>query len=96
MVMLKHNDDCLRCLEPRRGGSRPGKRANIDRSHAEGHARLFADYFAYDAVYTTATFQRRFRMPRDVFVRIHDAVVACDGYFVQRPDATGGALICTR
>jgi hypothetical protein len=33
------------------GGSRPGKRANIDREHEVGHERIMKDYFGEDPVY---------------------------------------------
>lgn len=68
-----------------RGGSRPGKAANLKRDHAAGPERLWNDYFAPDPIYPPKLFKRRFRMSRQVFDRLHDAVVEHDGYFVQRP-----------
>ena len=35
--------------KPKRGGSKPGRRKSKKRQRLEGHATLFADYFADDA-----------------------------------------------
>jgi hypothetical protein len=50
-------------LATTRGGSKPGKRANIARGREEGHCRLWADYFAEEPTYDESHFRRRFRMP---------------------------------
>jgi hypothetical protein len=48
-----------------------------------------ADYFADPLVYNANFFRRRFRMPRDLFLRIVDGVEEHDDYFRQRPNAAG-------
>ena len=70
-------------------GSSPGKRGNIDRNVREGAERIYRDYFSAAATYDNAHFERRYRMPRSVFDRIHIAVVERDGFFRERADATG-------
>lgn len=70
------------------GGSRPGKRPNINRFAEEGARRLYEDYFAEEPVYTDKQFQRRFRMRRSLFLRIAKAMERNE-FFVQKPDATG-------
>ena len=75
--------------QARHGGSLPGRSPNINRSRIEGHNRLFADYFAMNPVFTAAQFRRRFRMGRNLFLRIHDSISDSDMYFQQRPDAAG-------
>ena len=72
-----------------RGGSVPGKHGNILRNREEAHDRLWRNYFAQRALYSDADFRRRFRMCKDLFIRIHDAVVLQSSYFVQKPDALG-------
>jgi hypothetical protein len=68
---------------------RAGRRPNIDRLAQEGAERLVADYFSDIPTYSDEQFRRRFRMNRDLFVRIARDVEAANIYFVQRPDATG-------
>ena len=46
----------------KRGGSLPGRRANLPRDRMLGHTRLMNDYFCDDAVYNERLFRRRFRM----------------------------------
>src|ERR1044072_8135517 len=67
----------------------PKRRTMVDRSHEEGHNRLFNDYFSENPVYTDVQFRRRFRMHRHVFFRIVDALGNHDEYFQMRVDATG-------
>jgi hypothetical protein len=46
----------------RRGGSRPGKRPNLNRDFAAGHAKIMSDYFVENPVYHEDLFRRRFQM----------------------------------
>ncbi|XP_042992160.1 uncharacterized protein LOC122318667 [Carya illinoinensis] len=55
----------------------------------EGYERLWNDYFAQPSIYPPNVFRRRFRMIRDIFLRIHFAVGTHDDYFVQKRDASG-------
>ena len=58
-------------------GSVPGRRANRARDFEGGMRRIMADYFGLDGdepVYDEATFERRFRVPRVVFLRIFDDI----------------------
>ncbi|KAJ9554748.1 hypothetical protein OSB04_009362 [Centaurea solstitialis] len=49
----------------------PRSRApNIDRGRVEANARLMADYFCDYPTYTDDMFKRRFRMRKDLFLRI--------------------------
>ena len=71
-----------------RGGSIHGHRViNRDRENADH--RLFYDYFAESPRYNDQMFRRRFRMSRNLFLRIVDKVEARDNYFVQRRDSVG-------
>lgn len=72
------------------GGSRPGKAPNLDRSHLQGHQGLLRDYFVDGPqCFPAEKFRRRYRMNRNLFLRIVDAVTLHDPYFVQKPDAVG-------
>ena len=72
-----------------KGDSTLGKRRNIDRRDQEGAAKIFRDYFADRPTYTEEMFERRYRLSRRVFRRVHEAVVEYDDYFKQKRDATG-------
>eukprot|EP00267_Zea_mays_P026722 XP_008655138.2 uncharacterized protein LOC103634585 [Zea mays] len=74
--------------ERRHGGSISG-RVRIHRDHMSGDARIRADYFGVQPVYTDAQFRRRFRMHRHVFERLVDVVQQVDPYFIQRPNCAG-------
>ncbi|KAE8996242.1 hypothetical protein PR003_g18914 [Phytophthora rubi] len=65
-------------LKRKRGGSKPGKAANLDRDFEAAHARLWKDYFSENPTYPAGLFRRRNRMSRDLFVRLMDAVVEHD------------------
>lgn len=54
-----------------------------------GHRRLVEDYFDDNPRFSPDVFRRRFRMGRDLFLRIANAVAEVDPYFQQRPDAAG-------
>ena len=71
------------------GGSLPGKAPNKNRNRFQGHIRLYNDYFSENPVYSDAQFRRRFRMGRNLFLKIHDKISAADDFFQQKPDAAG-------
>jgi hypothetical protein len=52
------------------GGSKKGKRANVQRDRVQYHELLMKDYFVENPVYDAKTFCRRFRMRRELFQRI--------------------------
>ncbi len=61
------DDDLWRILtapqKPRnRGGSRPGRRANLPRDRVAAHNRIMNDYFINKPLYDADLFRRRFRM----------------------------------
>ena len=73
-------------LGMKHGGSRKNRRPNIERGHVQGHARIWNDYIKEDATYAD-NFRRRFRMRKELFLRIHDKIVQHNPYFQQKPDA---------
>ncbi|XP_038707268.1 putative nuclease HARBI1 [Tripterygium wilfordii] len=76
-------------LEMSRGLTSRDRRLYINRGSIQGHNRLFNDYFAENPVYPHDRFRRRFRMSRDLFLRIQEAVEAHDPYFRQKRNAAG-------
>ena len=90
--ILQYGQHCLSGEKDpvkKHGGSLPGRRKNIDRNFAAGHDRIYQDYFSENPTYGNADFERRFRMPREMFYRVMDHVALYDDYFIQRPDCTG-------
>ncbi|XP_024013544.1 uncharacterized protein LOC112087788 [Eutrema salsugineum] len=65
------------------------KRAYIEREREQGHNRLWNDYFAEDATYPHHLFRRRFRMNKDLFLRIVHRLSTEVPYFQQRRNAAG-------
>lgn len=74
-------------------GSVKGRRANKQREFPVGVYNIRRDYFGINGrppVYDERDFERRFRVPRDVFLRVYDAVKEEPG-FKQSVNATGQA-----
>ncbi|XP_020272698.1 uncharacterized protein LOC109847874 [Asparagus officinalis] len=65
------------------------RRIVLHQYRLEGHNRLFQDYFADTPIYPLHYFRRIFKMSRLLFLRIHDAVVEHDKYFVQKRNGVG-------
>ena len=63
---------------------RPLARRHIPRPREQSHQRLWEDYFAPDCLFPDRTFRRRFRMRRELFLRIANALESCNEYFVQK------------
>ncbi|XP_071683215.1 uncharacterized protein [Lolium perenne] len=74
---------------PRRGGSKPGKRRNINRHREAGAMLVDADYFNDDATHSPKEFRRWFRMNKELFLKIVHGVREYDKYFMAKKDCTG-------
>ena len=74
-------------IQVRHGGSRPGRQPNINRERVLGAKRIYSDYFSQNPVYNDRLFRRRFRMRREVFLRVLNGIQKHDLYFTQRMDA---------
>lgn len=85
MLLTDVVDYVLEDDQPHRGSIK--RRKYINRHRQEGHDNLMRDYFCEDPVYSDKLFRRRFRMKRELFLRIVNAVEAHDMYFVQKVDA---------
>ena len=73
-------------VEPQPNNRR--RRAYVERYREGGHNRLWNDYFSVDATYS-AQFRRRFRMNKDLFMRIVYELSENIPFFQHRQDATG-------
>jgi hypothetical protein len=78
-----------RNLKPQCGGSTPGRRKAKARHRLDGHIMLYADYFVDEPLQPEVVFWRRFRVSRDLFLKIVYAVWDLDPYFRCKPDCTG-------
>ena len=78
-------------IEPRRRkGSRPGRLKQKIRRAEDADVRLYQDYFEpTGSVYSEHDFQWRFRMSKQLFLRLVDEISEYDSYFVQKKDAAG-------
>ena len=65
------------------------KRAYVERNREAGHNRLWNDYFNENPSFPENLFRRRFRMNKQVFMRIIDTLSANVPFFQQRRDAVG-------
>jgi len=76
---------------PRYVGFVTGRRPNKPRNFRSGSRAILRDYFGLNRdppVYNEGDFERRFRVPRSVFLRIYNAVKDRPS-FAQRINATG-------
>ncbi|XP_047951342.1 uncharacterized protein LOC125196764 [Salvia hispanica] len=65
------------------------RRTYVPREHDVAHERLFADYFSENPRWGPNVFHRRFRMSRDLFLRIVHTLEGHDEYFQYREDGIG-------
>lgn len=65
------------------------RRRHFERNREAGHCQLYNDYFSQNPTFPDYMFRRRFRMRRDLFLRLVHAAELHDPFFQQRPDATG-------
>jgi hypothetical protein len=75
-------------IVPCRGGSVPGKAPNKNRQRDAGALLLYSDYFADNAINTPKEFHRRFRMNKDLFMKIVQSVREYDDYFKYKKNCT--------
>ena len=65
------------------------RRMYVPREHDVAHERLFEDYFFEQPRWGPNVFHRRFRMSRDLFLRIVHTLERRDEYFQYREDGIG-------
>ncbi|XP_057789854.1 uncharacterized protein LOC131006742 [Salvia miltiorrhiza] len=61
----------------------------VYRDREAAHLRLMQDYFNDNPTYGPTFFRRRFRIHKELFLRIVDAVQGEDGYFRMSHDVVG-------
>lgn len=74
--------------QPRRSHKR---RHGVDRDRVAGLSLLMKDYFVDESqrTYSNEKFPRRFRMRRELFLKLVDSAVEFSPFFHQRKDAVG-------
>jgi hypothetical protein len=87
LSLIAHDEEEER-RKKRRRGSVLGREV-VYRDIQAGNLRIVVDYFADVPMYNEKFFRRRFRMSRNLFLRIVEGVKAHDDYFRQRPNAIG-------
>ncbi|XP_047942556.1 uncharacterized protein LOC125189310 [Salvia hispanica] len=65
------------------------RRTYVPREQDVAHERLFADYFSENSRWGPNVFRRRFRMSRNLFLRIVHTLEGRDEYFQYREDGIG-------
>jgi hypothetical protein len=76
---LRSNLTTTTLLTPTWGGSLPGKAANKKRDFVGAYETLKKQYFSGVAsVYNETDFERRFRVPRTVFMKLHDKLMGME------------------
>lgn len=68
-----------------------GRRPHQSRDFCAGYEAIIRDYFGHDGqdpVYSETTFERRFRVPREVFTEIYEGIKT-EPFWQQRVNATG-------
>ncbi|XP_076896854.1 uncharacterized protein LOC143549981 [Bidens hawaiensis] len=65
------------------------RRPHLQRDRVGAHDRLMKDYFSSDASFDSERFRRRFRMSRQLFLRILGDLESVYAFFQQRADARG-------
>ncbi|XP_019190152.1 PREDICTED: uncharacterized protein LOC109184590 [Ipomoea nil] len=83
--IMKHMLRLTKLVQQHQSSSNPrNKRRYYNRDHAAGHDRLAADNFSDDPVFPDDIFRRRFRIRKELFLRIVNALQSRYEYFQQR------------
>jgi hypothetical protein len=88
-VLLQLRQQEMENAVPRWGGSVRGKAPNKDQSRNAGALLLYSDYFADNAINALKEFRRRFRMKKDLFMKIVPGVREYGDYFKYKKDCIG-------
>ncbi|XP_076952516.1 uncharacterized protein LOC143626256 [Bidens hawaiensis] len=89
-VIFSANLDAARVLVEHCESSQPlTRRPHRQRDRVGAHERLMQDYFSSDATFDAEQFLRRFRLSRQLFLRIVGDLERDYDFFQQRDDARG-------
>ncbi|XP_010693562.2 uncharacterized protein LOC104906494 [Beta vulgaris subsp. vulgaris] len=69
--------------------SKKKRRKVVPRDREGANERLIRDYFCNQPLYDEGQFRQRFRMRKEVFLRITNALAASDSFFRPSEDSTG-------
>ena len=76
-------------LPKKRGGYVPGRLTYRKRGRLVHHEIIMRDHFCDNLMYNDVQFRTRFRMSKQLFLKVVEAICASDSYFVQKADTTG-------
>jgi len=65
-------------------GLYPRCRGNIDHNFVDKNHGVWGDYLTLDFIFPIDKFQKKFRMHKELFAKIHDVMVHHDSYFEQK------------
>jgi hypothetical protein len=88
VVLVEQLGKNLDELHKSHGGNKLGRTPNVETGREVGHIRIFHDYFAMWPIYNDKSFRCLFQMCRKLFLRIMEAIIVHDSYFLQKKDAT--------
>jgi hypothetical protein len=88
-AMMALNDKEEQQKNRRKGGSSTGRHSNLPRDFEAGYQLLMKHYFSRTPLYPPHIFRRRFRMYRELFLKIINNVTDHDPYFLRRLNAVG-------
>lgn len=92
--LLSTSSDEDERMKPGRGGSIPGKHANLNRNFSQAAALLHSQYFDDVPLYNSEIFRRRYRISKHIYGKVFNAVISDDKYFKQKRDGCGRMGIC--
>ena len=75
-------------LQPQPGGSRKGRKI-IKRDFGAAYETLMLHYFGQNPLYCDALFKKRFRVSKDIFMKVYNGCCSCHPYFHHRQNAAG-------
>src|ERR1044071_2069111 len=89
-MLMATVQNVVKAIADDEGTSEPPKRRKyIIRERETGNELLVRDYFSPESTFDERSFRRRFRMSRNLFLRITNDLENKFDYFKQRPDARG-------
>lgn len=76
-------------IEEEEGDTASSKKRYVPRDRIKAHNQLLDDYFRDDPIYNAETFRTRFRLPKELFMKIVDDIEARFEWFQEGYDARG-------
>jgi hypothetical protein len=88
-AMMALDDEEEQQKNRRKGGSSAGRQPNLPRDFEAGYQLLMKHYFSRIPLYPPHIFRQRFRMYRELFLKITNNVTDHNPYFLRKRNAVG-------